>query len=131
MSDNPLLSVTFHIPFDQVRAEHVEPGIRELLKQSQAHIDAIVADDAPRTFDNTMLALENSTENLDYAMAVVRHLESVATTPGTARSMECGGTGSQRVLFADSVERRALEATAELCGNRRGEELSPPHGAGF
>jgi oligopeptidase A len=81
MSDNPLLSITFHIPFDQVRVEHVEPGIRELLKQSQTHIDALVADDNPRTFDNTMLALENSTETLGYAMAVVRHLESVATTP--------------------------------------------------
>src|ERR1700689_3518212 len=81
MSDNPLLSVKFQIPFDQVRAEHVEPGIRELLKQAQSHIDAIVNDDAPRSFDNTMLALENSTENLDYALAVVRHLESVSTTP--------------------------------------------------
>src|SRR5580658_4544775 len=81
MSDNPLLSVKFHIPFDQVRAEHVEPGVRALLKQAQAHIDAIVADESPRTFENTMLALEDSTENLDYALSVVRHLESVATTP--------------------------------------------------
>ncbi len=81
MSENPLLSVTFHIPFDQVRAEHVEPGIRELIGLSQSHIDKIVQDGAPRSFDNTMLALENSTENLDYALAVVRHLESVATTP--------------------------------------------------
>src|SRR5580658_7477572 len=81
MSDNPLLSVKFHIPFDQVRAEHVEPGVRALLKQAQAHIDAIVADESPRTFENTMLALEDSTENLDYALSIVRHLESVATTP--------------------------------------------------
>src|SRR6185312_1845391 len=28
-----------------------------------------------------MLALEKSTENLDYALSVVRHLESVATSP--------------------------------------------------
>src|SRR5580700_1444045 len=81
MPKNPLLSVTFHIPFDEVRAEHVEPGIRELIGLSQSHIDKIVADDGERSFDNTMLALENSTENLDYALAVVRHLESVATTP--------------------------------------------------
>jgi oligopeptidase A len=81
MSENPLLSVNFHIPFDQVRAEHVEPGIRELIGLSQSHVDKIVLDGAPRSFDNTMLALENSTENLDYALAVVRHLESVATTP--------------------------------------------------
>src|SRR5277367_3798173 len=81
MSDNPLLSIQFHIPFDQVRAEHVEPGIRQLLKQAQERIDSLAADDTPRSFANTMLALENSTENLDYALSVVRHLESVATTP--------------------------------------------------
>lgn len=81
MSDNPLLSVTFHIPFDRVRPEHVEPAVHELLKQAQGHIDAIVADESPRSFANTMLALENSTENLEYALGVVRHLESVSTTP--------------------------------------------------
>ncbi|HEX4136735.1 MAG TPA: M3 family metallopeptidase [Bryobacteraceae bacterium] len=81
MPENPLLSITFHIPFDRVRAEHVEPGIRELIARSQSNIDRIVQDSAPRSFANTMRALENSTENLDYALAIVRHLESVATTP--------------------------------------------------
>jgi len=81
MLDNPLLSVTFHIPFDRIRAEHVEPGVRELIAQSQRRIDEMVEYQAPRSFDNTMLTLENSTENLDYALAVVRHLESVSTTP--------------------------------------------------
>ncbi len=81
MSDNPLLSIQFHIPFDRVHAEHVEPGIRELLRQAQARIDCIAADRTPRSFDNTMLALENATENLDFALGVVRHLESVSTTP--------------------------------------------------
>ena len=81
MSENPLLTVAFHIPFDSIRAEHVEPGIREAIGQSQRHIDSIVQDEAPRSFSNTMVALENSTENLDYALSVVRHLESVSTTP--------------------------------------------------
>jgi oligopeptidase A len=81
MPDNPLLSVKFQIPFDQIRAEHVEPGIRELIARSQRNIDQITADKAPRSYENTMLALETSTENLDYALGVVRHLESVSTTP--------------------------------------------------
>ncbi|HEY3825346.1 MAG TPA: M3 family metallopeptidase, partial [Bryobacteraceae bacterium] len=81
MPENPLLSITFHIPFDRVRAEHVEPGVRELIARSQSNIDRIVQDSAPRSFENTMRALESSTENLDYALAIVRHLESVATTP--------------------------------------------------
>jgi len=81
MSDNPLLRVSFVIPFDRILDSHVEPGIRELIRKSQEQIDAIAADDSLRTFENTMLALEKATENLDYAMAVVRHLESVNTSP--------------------------------------------------
>lgn len=81
MSNNPLLKIAFQIPFDQVRPEHVEPAIRRLIADAQANIDAIVADTSDRTFENTMLALERSTENLDYALSVVRHLESVATSP--------------------------------------------------
>jgi oligopeptidase A len=81
MPDNPLLSISFSIPFDQILPEHVEPGIRQLLAQAGERIEAIVADSAPRTFANTMLALERSTENLDYALVIVRHLEAVATSP--------------------------------------------------
>jgi oligopeptidase A len=81
MSENPLSAIKFHIPFDQIRAEHVEPAVRELIGRSQGRIDEIVADAALRSFANTMLSLENSTDNLDYALAVVRHLESVSTTP--------------------------------------------------
>src|SRR5215831_18187533 len=81
MSDNPLLSISFLIPFDQVRPEHVEPGIRYLLKQASERIDAIVANTAAPTYTSTMLALEKATENLDYALGVVRHLEGVTTSP--------------------------------------------------
>ncbi len=81
MPENPLVSIAFHIPFDRIQAEHVEPAFKSLLVQAQSRIDAIVNDASGRTFDNTMLALENATENLDYALGVVRHLESVATTP--------------------------------------------------
>ena len=81
MPENPLLSIFFYVPFDKVRAEHIEPGVRELLTQANQRIAALVADTNPRTFANTMLALEKSTENLDYALSVVRHLEAVATSP--------------------------------------------------
>ena len=81
MPDNPLVQIRFAIPFDEVRPEHVEPGIRFLIGQANERIEAIVADSTPRTFANTMLALEKATENLDYALGVVRHLEAVATSP--------------------------------------------------
>ncbi len=79
--DNPLLHIQFEIPFDRVRAEHVEPAIAELLTTARASIEAIASDPEPRTYASTLLALEKATEHLDYAIGVVRHLEGVATYP--------------------------------------------------
>jgi oligopeptidase A len=78
---NPLLEVRFRIPFDGIRAEHVEPAVRALLEDAVRRREDLAGLDGARTFDNTMLALDALTERLDYAMAVVKHLESVATYP--------------------------------------------------
>jgi oligopeptidase A len=81
MSTNPLLEVQFQVPFDRIQAEDVEPAIDELLQEARAKLEAIASDESPRTYENTMAALEKISERLDYAMAVVRHLEGVRTTP--------------------------------------------------
>jgi oligopeptidase A len=78
---NPLLQVCFRIPFDRVQAAHVEPAIAELLRQSRIALDALANSDIPHTWENTMAALDDLAEPLDRAMAVVRHLEGVATYP--------------------------------------------------
>ena len=78
---NPLVSIEFPIPFDRVRAAHVEPAIAELLGSARERLQALAAEPGPRTFENTMRALDALTEPLDYGMGVVRHLESVATYP--------------------------------------------------
>jgi oligopeptidase A len=81
MPDNPLLSISWRVPFHQIQAAHVEPGLAILLRQAGSGIDVIVDNPSPATWENTMLALESATENLDYAVGVVRHLEGVATSP--------------------------------------------------
>src|SRR6476620_10912041 len=78
---NPLLEINFRIPFDRIRAEHVEPAVSQLLADAQSNLEAIAAATGPRTFENTMNALDGMTERLDFAMSVVKHLESVATYP--------------------------------------------------
>src|SRR5438067_7975091 len=78
---NPLLEIQFQIPFDRIRAEHVEPAIEELLCDARAKQEELAAAIAPPTFENTMLALEAITERLEYAMGIVKHLESVPTYP--------------------------------------------------
>ena len=77
---NPLIRLGFEIPFDQIDASHVGPAVDTLLAEARAAIDAIAAHDGPRTYDNTLGALEDATEALELAMTTVGHLESVATT---------------------------------------------------
>jgi oligopeptidase A len=78
---NPLLHLEFRIPFDRIRDGHVQPAVKELLRESRARLAALAAPNAEPSFDNTLGTLDKMTEPLDRAMAVVRHLESVATYP--------------------------------------------------
>ncbi|MEZ5352946.1 MAG: M3 family metallopeptidase [Bryobacteraceae bacterium] len=81
MSTNPLLHPAFEIPFDRIRAEHVEPAVRELIEQAGQRIERIAANSAPRTYANTLDEFDRVTSDLDTAIAIVRHIENVATTP--------------------------------------------------
>jgi len=78
---NPLLQIQFKIPFNQIRAEYVEPAIAELLADTRAELDRLLAEPGPRTFANTMRRLDHLAERLEYAMQIIRNLEAVATTP--------------------------------------------------
>jgi oligopeptidase A len=78
---NPLLQVQFQIPFDQIRAEHVETAVEELLQDAREELDRLISEPGAPTFANTLRRLDRLTERLDYAMQIVRHLEAVATTP--------------------------------------------------
>ena len=71
---NPLLKISFRVPFDQIQAAQVEPAIDELLADAARRLDETIASPEP------LHALDTMTERLEYAMNVVRHLESVATT---------------------------------------------------
>ena len=59
----------------------MEPAVEELLADAREKLEKLSADPGPRTFENTMLAYEAVTERLEYAMGIVKHLESVATYP--------------------------------------------------
>jgi len=69
------------LPFDRVKPEHAGEAIEVLIAEARARIDAIAAEPGPRTYANTLGALDTATEPLDRAVSVVRHLESVASTP--------------------------------------------------
>ena len=81
LQTNPLLLAKLPVAFDQVKAEHVEAAIHVLLEQMRTRVADLSSPRIPRTYENILLSLDLATEPLDFAMAIVRHLESVATYP--------------------------------------------------
>jgi oligopeptidase A len=82
MSSNPFLSPEFTINWAAHTPEHIEPAIEQALADSQAAIDTIAQlplEDT--TFENTFVALEDSTELLSLAWGKVSHLQSVEDSP--------------------------------------------------
>jgi oligopeptidase A len=75
------IELSFPIQFGDVKAEQIEPSIHRLLARVKQRIATISGEAVPRTYRDIILALDTAAEPLDFAMAVVRHLESVATTP--------------------------------------------------
>lgn len=78
---NPILVGDFRIPFHKIEARHVQPGVEQALTEAQAEIDALSADPADPTWDNTIARLDETVERLAERMAPVTHLMSVAETP--------------------------------------------------
>ena len=83
LAANPLVHEQFRIPFHELTAAHVEPAVDALLAIAEAELEAIaeLPRGTARTRKNTLDAFEEMGRGLDWAMGVVGHLESVATSP--------------------------------------------------
>ena len=80
---NPFLDHAFHIRWSRLDTGKIEAGIGAAIEQAQAAIDALAAPingNEPLTAENTLLALEDATEDLDLAWGLVGHLDSVRSS---------------------------------------------------
>jgi oligopeptidase A len=79
--ENPILRDAARIPFHEIQAEDVEPGIRAALAEAESEVEAVAADQAPPTWANTIQRLDGALERLSERIAPASHLMSVAETP--------------------------------------------------
>ena len=79
---HPFLDNTFAIRWSQHTPELIAPAIESALAGAQSAIDVIAQRDlAELTYDNTFLALERASEELNFAWGKVTHLQSVDDSP--------------------------------------------------
>ena len=80
-ASNPLLQFDGLPLFDQVRPEHVQPAIEQLLAAADQALTTVTADDFPADWLQLSATLDVATERLGRAWGTVGHLKSVCDTP--------------------------------------------------
>ncbi len=127
LKDNPLLVERFPIPFDHVKAEHVQPAVQLLLEQMRERLNGLSVAGIPRTYDNILFTLDRFTQPLDFAMAVVRHLESVATYPELRAAYNAVQEPVSQFYTSIPLNAKLWEAVKTVDETVNKEALAPVH----
>ena len=127
LKDNPLLIQRFPVQFDGIRAEHVTPAIEVLLRQMEQRLSDLGDVGVPRTYNDILIGLDSMTEPLDFAMSVVRHLESVATQPELRAAYNA--VQAPVSIFYTSIPLNAAlwEAVKQVSDGPEAQTLAPVH----
>jgi peptidyl-dipeptidase Dcp len=126
---NPLLSewtTPFGLPpFGEIRAEHFRPAFEAAMASHRAEVEAIAANPAPPTFDNTLAALDAAGERLSRVQAVFGALvasESTDEIQAIQREMAPRLTRHRDDTYLDDRLFRRVDA---LWAQRDGLRLDP------
>ena len=69
------------VPFNEIKTSHYEEAIDRGIKLAKAQIDAIAAQKSEPTFENTIVAMENSGKDLDRVLNVFFNLNEANSNP--------------------------------------------------
>ena len=86
-SDNPLLATEGLPPFEEIRPEHVVPGVRHLLTEAETEIAALEAGVKP-TWAGLIEPLDEIGRRFEYGWSPVGHLFGVKNSPELREAYE-------------------------------------------
>jgi oligopeptidase A len=81
MQSNPFLDPSLHIRWSALAPDQIEASIELAIARAEAALAAIEAEAAAPTYENTFLALDDSTDELNQAWSRISILQSVADNP--------------------------------------------------
>ena len=121
---NPLLDLTFPVPFDAIREEHIEPAVRTRLAEAHAAIDAIAASTGPLQLRiharraRTRFGTAGASDVPGRAFGEREHHARAA------RSVQRGAARRERVRFEHPAQPRPVARAERVREDPRGRELS-------
>lgn len=80
MKNNPLLSWTELPPFDQIKVEHMEPALTDVIDRSEKALQELESG-TPRSWDDLMVPLEKIDDEISRVWGIISHFHSVKNSP--------------------------------------------------
>ncbi|MBQ0756644.1 MAG: oligopeptidase A [Amphritea sp.] len=77
---NPLLQSHLLPPFSEIKPEHVEPAVDQLLAESRAVVEQVLGGNDSPDWNNLVVPLEQSQDRLAKAWSPVSHINSVVNS---------------------------------------------------
>ena len=80
ITENPLLSFTGLPPFSQIKPEHVEPAITQILNENRTQLDHLLDSNSRYSWENLLAPLEDMMDRLSAVWSPVSHMNSVVNS---------------------------------------------------
>ncbi|MDH5436829.1 MAG: M3 family metallopeptidase, partial [Gammaproteobacteria bacterium] len=77
---NPLINLTTLPPFSEIKPEHVEPAIDQILAESRSALEQLLDSNTHYTWDNLIQPLDDLEDRLERAWSPVGHMNSVVNS---------------------------------------------------
>jgi len=81
IDQNPLLDITDLPNFPEIKAEHIEVALDELLKESRELTESLLKNNSKYTWDNLIEPLEKADNQLERMWSPISHMNGVVNTP--------------------------------------------------
>lgn len=129
MINNPLLSewTTAHQtpPFQLIRTDHYAPAIREAIREAKEAIERIATQAEKPTFENTIVALELSSQTLDRCSTLMSNMNECHTDKelqDTVMELTPEMTRFENGVWMDTRLFDRVKAVYDSCETRSGEK---------
>ena len=113
------------VPFSKFKTEHFMPAVEESIKMANNKVNQIANSLENPTFENTVVALETATEELDYVMSVYWHLfgsESTNELKSLAEKISPMGSKLNNDILLNSKLFKRIEFVYNNKNNRNLDE---------
>lgn len=112
-------------PFDLIRPEHFEPAFKVLIDQSEKEFKQLISNKEKPTFENTILPVEQSSEEITRLSSILFNLNSAETSPQIQEVTQKVSPLLTKFMGKIMLNKKYFDRVETVYQNRESSKLNP------